>query len=325
VNIVVGPNGVGKTNLLEAILMVSKGKSYRASDSDLIQFGAEWAKLSAHTNQGDERILTIKDEQPTKKTYQINEKPYLRLPHEQQLAVVLFEPNHLFLLHGAPEGRRAYLDDILEQSVRGYAGLRKNYQRVLAQRNALLKHPSAHKQDFFPWDLRLSELGAVLHRERAGLIKQLNEKITQLYKELSHTNTNITIVHNSVFPVAEYESKLLKALQDNKQRDIERGFTTFGPHREDMTVMFGNNPAALTASRGEVRTIVLALKIIETQQQAEVGVPTTLLLDDVFSELDSARRQALTNHLDCHQTIITTTDADILANHPIASKTTHLT
>jgi DNA replication and repair protein RecF len=205
------------------------------------------------------------------------------------------------------------------------AGLRKNYQRVLAQRNALLKHPSAHKQDFFPWDLRLSELGAVLHRERAGLIKQLNEKITQLYKELSHTNTNITIVHNSVFPVAEYESKLLKALQDNKQRDIERGFTTFGPHREDMTVMFGNNPAALTASRGEVRTIVLALKIIETQQQAEVGVPTTLLLDDVFSELDSARRQALTNHLDCHQTIITTTDADILANHPIASKTTHLT
>ncbi|MCA9327357.1 DNA replication and repair protein RecF, partial [Candidatus Saccharibacteria bacterium] len=312
VNIIVGPNASGKTNLLEALLLISNGSSYRAADAELITHSKEWARIDVHVDGAVERSIKLQQ----KKTYIIDEKEYQRLTHAKKLPIVLFEPNHLLILPGPPEGRRAYLDDLLEQTNPEYSSLRKNYRRVVAQRNALLKHPHAHKQDFFPWNLRLSELGAVIHRARAELVTKLNTDIKPLYKELSSGSTEIELTYDSKFPSTEYESRLLHALEDNLNKDIARGFTSYGPHREDMGVWFDGHLVVDVASRGETRTATLALKILELETlQETLNQKPILLLDDVFSELDGARRRALTTHLQRYQTFLTTTDADIVIKH----------
>src|SRR3989344_4461324 len=162
VNIIVGPNASGKTNLLEAILVACTGDSYRAKDVELVRFGQKWARLDA---QYDEQPRSIKiklnpDKLVSSKTFEISSKPYKRPPFEKTIPVVLFEPEHLQLLNGQPELRREFLDSLLEKTLAGYSQLRRQYQRTLRQRNALLKHglATANKQ-IFAWDIRLSELG----------------------------------------------------------------------------------------------------------------------------------------------------------------------
>jgi DNA replication and repair protein RecF len=140
--------------------------------------------------------------------------------------------------------------------------------------------------------------------------------MTPLYKKLSGTKTKVNLVYEARWTAEQYESKLLKELEHSLELDIARGFTAAGPHREDLAVLFNGRPAQETASRGEIRTAVLALKIIELQILEEARDTTPLLLlDDVFSELDGRRRHALTDHLSPYQTFITTTDADTVIGH----------
>ncbi len=318
VNIIVGPNGSGKTNLLEAVLVLAVGRSYRVGDAELLRFGAEWCRLDADMFDSDAtRTVKIKTIPKQSKTYDINGKQYFRLTQQHTLPVVLFEPNHLQLLHGAPELRRNYLDDLLELTSPGFISFRKNYRRLLSQRNALLKRaklPST--QELFPWNLRLSELGATIARARADLVSQLAESLPALYKDLSQTETILRVEYQPKFPIESYESHMLAKLESHVVEDAQRGFTAYGPHREDFTVYFAENPAAETASRGETRTVLLALKILELQQLEQVrGQTPLLLLDDVFSELDGSRRQALTRYVQRYQTFITTTDADLVIQH----------
>jgi DNA replication and repair protein RecF len=229
------------------------------------------------------------------------------------LPVVLFEPNHLQLLSGGPEGRRAYLDDLLEQTEPGYGSLRRQYKRTLAQRNALLKQHQPGHTRLFPWNVRLSELGGQIVRSRSRLVEQMNRQIGQLYHELSHTATETSLVYEARWPAESYETNLLKKLEASTETDSMRGFTSAGPHREDLVVYFDGHPAHEAASRGESRTLVLGMKILELQLvQAARGATPLLLLDDVFSELDGARRRALTGYLRDYQTFITTTDADVV-------------
>jgi len=318
VNIIVGPNGSGKTNLLEAILVLARGNSYRVDDTDLLQFDKDWFRLDAHLEPEDVartmKFTTLP--RPTKK-YEINTKQYQRLTPSHTLPVVLFEPNHLLLLHSSPDLRRTYLDDILEQIQPGFAAYRRNYRRVLSQRNALLKRP--HKpstQELFPWNLRLSELGAVIARARNELCERLNMTFAGIYTDISQSETTVDIVYIPKFPIESYESHLLAKLESHLPEDIQRGFTSYGPHREDFIVSFNEHIASESASRGETRTALLALKIIELQLIEEVREQTPLLLlDDVFSELDGARRRALTNFLQRYQTFLTTTDADVVVKH----------
>ena len=318
VNIIVGPNGSGKTNLLEAILVLARGGSYRVEDADLVQFGADWFRLDARLEPAD-AVRTVKLQlQPRQtKTYEIDAKKYVRLTMQHTVPVVLFEPNHLQLLHGAPDGRRSYLDDILEQTHPGYAQYRKNYRRTLAQRNALLKRfKQPTVQELFPWNLRLSELGAAIARARAELCEQLAAQLGELYRQISQADTAVTITYQPKFPLDTYESNLLSKLESHLHEDIVRGFTAYGPHREDFVVTFDGRAADETASRGETRTALLALKIIELQQlEAVRGTTPLLLLDDVFSELDGVRRRALTTFLQRYQTFLTTTDADVVVKH----------
>ncbi len=317
VNIIVGPNGSGKTNLLEAVQVLAVGGSYRVRDTELVYHDAPWARLDANlTDGGSTRTVKIMTEPRLAKTFEIQDKSYVRLSQQHTLPLVLFEPNHLQLLHGAPELRRSYLDDILEQIKPGYSGFRRNYRRVLSQRNALLKRGHVSIGELFPWNLRLSELGAVMARARDELATQIAPKLTYLYHTLSKSKTVVTLAYEPQFPVAAYETNLLNKLETALERDIARGFTAYGPHREDIIVTLGGRPAADVASRGETRTIVLALKILELELIEEArGITPILLLDDVFSELDGARRRALTSYLQAHQTFLTTTDADVVIKH----------
>jgi DNA replication and repair protein RecF len=318
VNIIVGPNGSGKTNLLEAILVLAHGSSYRVNDTELIQFEKDWFRLDAHLEPGDiVRTVKLQTVPRLSKAYEIDAKKYVRLTLQHVLPVVLFEPNHLQLLHSAPELRRNYLDDILEQTYPGFTSFRRNYRRILAQRNALLKRakqPST--QELFPWNLRLSELGATIARARAELCTNLAKQFGEIYTEISQSETEVTIMYHPKFPLEHYETHLLGKLESHLPEDVVRGFTTYGPHREDFVVTFDGKPADQSASRGETRTALLALKIIELQLLEEVrGETPLLLLDDVFSELDGARRRALTGFLQRYQTFLTTTDADVVVKH----------
>ncbi|MGH7241086.1 MAG: DNA replication/repair protein RecF, partial [Candidatus Saccharimonadales bacterium] len=196
VNIVVGPNASGKTNLLEAILVLCRGSSYRAKDSEMIAFGAPWARLDALIDDEQTRTVKLVEEPLPAKTYEFGGKVYKRLNMAHSIPTVLFEPNNLQLLHGSPEQRRGYLDELLEQQISNYGTMRRNYRRVLAQRNALLKRAKRPtNEELFPWNLRLSELGAYVARSRAQLAETINASLGQTYQKLATTKTDVTLTY----------------------------------------------------------------------------------------------------------------------------------
>ncbi|HVS58459.1 MAG TPA: DNA replication and repair protein RecF [Candidatus Saccharimonadales bacterium] len=316
VNIIVGPNGSGKTNLLEALLVVSRGSSYRAKDVDLVAFHKDWARVDVHAGDAV-RSMKLVVTPAVSKTYEIDSKVYRRLPLHHTTPIVLFEPNHLMLLSGFPDLRRSYLDDLLEQMHPGFGTTRRAYRRALAQRNALLKKEgTSSRQEMFPWDVRLSELGGTIARHRAELVEHINQSLPTLYANISKAKDDVMMVYHARHPVASYESAMLNKLEADMTLDAQRGFTGTGPHREDFGVLFNGRPADEVASRGELRTAVLCLKIVELSLLEEVrDQKPLLLLDDVFSELDGARRHALTDYLKDYQTFITTTDADVVLQH----------
>lgn len=315
VNIIVGPNASGKTNLLEAIQVICQGSSYRGRDIELIRFDQPWARLDTHTETGQRTVKLERIENGAKKTFEIDKHPLSRIILVRSLPVVLFEPNHSQLLHGAPEARRGFLDDLLEQTVPGFGALRRQYRRALAQRNALLKKQAA-KDQLFAWNVRLSELGGRLAQHRDELANDINSSIEELYGELARGKAEVSFMYDSACAKQNYGSMLLKKLEAHTELDYARGFTSYGPHRDDLKVTLKNHLAQETASRGETRTLLLALKIVELRIIEKMrGVKPILLLDDVFSELDGARRRALTEFLSGYQTFITTTDADVVVQH----------
>ena len=322
VNIIVGPNGSGKTNLLEAILAISTGSSYRVGDSELLAFGEEWARLDATVGAQTRTLKLMQENGRTNKSYIFDEKPYKILTQNHILPVVLFEPDNLQLLTGQPELRRAYLDNLLEQITPGFQATRRHYRRALSQRNALLKSVRKPAKDqLFIWNLRLSELGGSIARARQELITTIAEEFTTLYAEIAHSDkTKATIRYISKLPAPTYESALLSALEQTYEQDIARGFTSYGPHRDDFMISLDERPASEVASRGETRTALLALKVYELGMlERQTGKKPLLLLDDVFSELDGRRRHALASFLQTHQVFITTTDADLVLDDRMQS------
>lgn len=312
VTIVVGPNTAGKTNLLEGVLVAAKGKSYRATTKDLINHEQSWARIDIHTTENQQRTIKITAEGDlAKKSFEIDGKEYKRLPFFAQQPVVLFEPNSPRLLEGDPSRRRAYLDDLLSQTYPLFSKTLAGYKRALAQRNSLLKQKT--NKDIFIWDVKLSQLGEEITKNRLELLNKINKLLQKTYSSIAETDKKISTEYTSKINLGNYGSSMLNFLQKTTNNDLERGYTGAGPHRDDLTFLINNKPASLSASRGEMRTIILALKSIELGLLAEArGVAPILLLDDVFSELDGARRKALTDLVKDHQTIITTTDADIV-------------
>lgn len=321
VNVIVGPNASGKTNLLEAILVVAQGKSYRAKDAELIRHKQPWARLDTDI-ESSHRVVKIEHAEPAaKKSFEIDGKSYSRLSAQKALPAVLFEPNHLLMLGGSPELRRNFIDALIAQAVLGYDSVLRNYRRVLSQRNRLLKHgPATADSQLFAWDIRLSELGSQIAAARQDMIKRVNKTAHQTYSELAKTPSKLALEYSNTAAREQYASQLLKRLAKDRDLDMLRGFTGAGPHREDIHIYLNKQPLSSTASRGETRTTLLTLKIIEVRLvEAARQQKPILLLDDVFSELDGGRRKALTEFMRDYQTFITTTDADII-QHEFAQK-----
>jgi DNA replication and repair protein RecF len=313
VNIVVGPNASGKTNLLEAILVLARGSSYRVRDIELVQFDKPWARLDGYFEK-QERTVKI---EPPAKSFIIDDKPYKRLSFDKTFPVVLFEPNHLQLISRGPDQRREYFDDLLARSQAGFKTLSSSYQRTLAQRNALLKRnrQTAHSQ-LFAWNIRLSQLGSQIAETRQQLVESINQTLSKSYSQIAKHKSELKLVYNCQFPVSVYASKMLSKLESNNELEFDRGFTAYGPHREDFTFYLNTQLVSHTASRGETRSLLLALKIFELSLIEKTRNQKPLfLLDDVFSELDGARRKALVGRLKKHQTIITTTDAEAVLGY----------
>lgn len=312
VNIVVGPNASGKTNLLEAVLVLAQGKSYRARDAELIKFDKPWARLDGFFGSS-QRTLKLEPE----KTFLLDGQPFKRLGFDKTVPITLFEPNHLQLASRGPEHRREFFDDLLERSQPGFKQLGAGYRRALAQRNALLKqNPGTAKKQLFAWNIRLSELGGQVAAARQRLIDDINKKLSRTYSQIAGRKSQAKLNYESQFPAGNYSSRMLDRLEKSSQTDFERGFTASGPHREDIAFFLNNQPAGAAASRGETRSLLLALKIYELELIEKArGAKPIFLLDDVFSELDGARRLALVDYLKDYQTIITTTDADSVLAH----------
>jgi DNA replication and repair protein RecF len=315
VNIIVGPNACGKTNLLEAVLVFCRGGSYRAKDIELISFDKPWARLEGSAD-GHSRTVKIRQDKSPAKEFDIDGKRYLRLSANTRIPIVLFEPNHLQLLTGSKELRRTYLDDLLEQVVGEYSGIKRKYLRSLAQRNALLKTGGNNIKDtLFPWNIRISQLAGQIVKYRSELVSSLNEVLPAIYDDLAGSKTKVSLKYKPQLPIKDYESHHLSSLDRSLDDDLRSGFTSYGPHRDDFSFIYDSHIASLTASRGEMRTGVLALKIAEIEIiQKTLDKTPVFLLDDVFSELDGHRRHALTQRLTGIQSFITTTDADIVIN-----------
>jgi DNA replication and repair protein RecF len=344
VTLVVGPNASGKTNLLESLYVLASTKSFRAKDRDLMRHGQDHFRIVARVRGGGRNggkaadagavveyafgLTTAHGPLEKKVTHDGVKRPLVN--HVGQIQVTLFEPNDLDLVSGPPEGRRKYLDFVLCQTDRGYLKTLQAYKRVLRQRNALLEgfDVGGVRSQIFAWDVKLAELAVEVYERRMKLLGVLNEAIPLLYRDIAGGEQQVVLEYvpsvavattgadgqmDAARSAAAYAVEFVEALTRNLPRDLGAGFTTIGPHREDFKVRFKDAEITAVASRGEVRTVVLAMKLAELGYAEDVtGMRPILLLDDVFSELDRDRRGFLLGRLEGHQTIITTTDADAI-------------
>lgn len=314
VNIIIGPNGSGKTNLLESLLLTCRGQSYRTKDPELIMHNKEWARIDAYTQTNEHRVVKLQLQgERLIKTIELDDK-VVRLRLENTLPVVLFEPNQLQLLTTSPDQRRFFIDELLEQTDQLFSQDKRAYMRALAQRNRLLKQqPSDITKQMFVWNIRLSELGAKIVQKRVALLDVFNKNLSGAYQSIARSKEKLQLSYVSKHAVDNYATELLKKYETNVQKEVLQGFTLYGPHRDDILITLNKKPIQASASRGEIRTILLALKMQEVSLiQATRGIKPLLLLDDVFGELDGVRRKSLTEFLIDYQTFITTTDADIV-------------
>lgn len=316
--LIVGPNGSGKTNILEALHVLATTKSFRARDEALVAHNASYYRIMANINNTTLQLAYQSEPTKTKQASLGKTKRSLR-DHIGSLPVVLFEPGDLNLLTGPPKARRAYIDTILCQTNKTYFIALAEYRRALSQRNALLdakNYPDLAV--LFAWNVRLAGPAYVMHAERKRFLDYLSTEVARTYQLIAGRKHSIEVRYEpSPSNLLEYtEASILDWLEQNANRDVAAGFTTGGPHRDDFTVIFDNKPISQVASRGEHRSVVLALKLAELGYQAQhANTPPLFMLDDVFSELDANRRAFLLQSIGDFQTIVTTTEADSLADH----------
>lgn len=303
-----GANGSGKTSLLEAIYFALQGTSFRSSDKEILRNdGSSWFRIDLKDSKDSLRTIIFNDAiQKSKKQFLVDGNKKARLSANLRIPVVIFEPDDLQLLSGSPTRRRNFLDYFLSQIFPSFQLALARYNKALKQRNNLLKRDNVSKDELFPWNLMLAEYGAEIISKRQDFLELLNSKIEEVYFEISGVKDEIKIDY-----LGEKVSKneILAILSENIERDKILGYTNFGPHKHDIQFIFNKKPAQNVASRGENRSLVLALKFIETDILADLTSKRPIvLLDDVFSELDDDRQKLLTKHFSKYQTIITSTN-----------------
>ncbi|MCA2212741.1 DNA replication/repair protein RecF [Jidongwangia harbinensis] len=312
VSVLVGQNGMGKTNLVEALGYVATLDSHRvATDAPLVRAGATSAVIRcAVVHDGRELLVEMEIVPGKANRARLNRSP-VRRPREVlgALRMVLFAPEDLELVRGDPSERRRYLDDLLVARLPRYAGVRADYDRVVKQRNALLrtayltrKVGGTRGQDLSTlavWDTHLAQHGAELLAGRLELTAALGPHLTKSYDAVAAGRSAATIGYASRLGESltadrtVLEEALLAALAERRTAEIERGTTLVGPHRDDLNLMLGDLPAKGYASHGESWSFALALRLAAYDLLRAEGIEPVLVLDDVFAELDSGRRERL--------------------------------
>lgn len=311
ITLIYGENGVGKTNILEAIHMLFAGKSFRDSDEDLIEFQQKWWRVEGVID-GITRDLRYDPIHQRSKQLHIDDVNKGRFTYRQQLPVVLFEPDDLLMIHGSPSARRSYIDERILAHNPTYRQTLAKYERSLLQRNNLLKNKTLsaaqRKDNLFVWDVSLSESGAEIMKKRIEMLKMLNDTLSETYSQIAGKKQTLILTYESKSHQPPSSSTLLQALHHSLSHDVVRGATTVGPHRDDIDFVLNGASAKHTASRGEVRSTILSLKKREAELLFEQTAQTPiLLLDDVLSELDAKRQKKLLDLLSDNQIIITNT------------------
>jgi len=309
---VVGDNGQGKTNLAEALAYLATLDSFRGAPTDaLIRIGAQTAIVRAEVRHDDGRELLIEAE--------INRNGRSRvLVNRQRLAksrellgvirVSVFAPDDLALVKGGPGERRRWMDDALVALAVKNDALRLEIDRILKQRNSLLKQSGGRINDELAitldvWDAKLAQHGEQLGHARATLVARLMPMVVEAYEQLAGAATPVEMIYEPAWR----RSGLLQALAAARNDDVRRQSSTVGPHRDDVELAINGMPARTHASQGEQRCFALALRLATHRLIAErVGTPPILVLDDVLSELDPSRATALLVNLPAGQVIITT-------------------
>lgn len=306
VTIITGANGSGKTSLLEAIYLSLQGTSFKGSDGDMLKKESPWWRIQIILDDLEDRVVKFEPQKVTsRKQFIIDSKTTARIPAKLKHPVVLFEPEDLRLLHGSPTRRRQFIDRFIGQLNPLYGPAIRKYDRALKQRNNLLKNSYVADDELFAWNIALADQGAYIIEQRIAFIEQINQNLTGLYQEIAGTHDDVSIHYSHTY-INDIKQKLLNELHANIQKDRYLGNTSIGPHRHDVLFQINQSPAISTASRGEARTIVLALKFLEVEIiQRLTGKQPIILLDDVFSELDASRQKLLTRQLKGYQIIIT--------------------
>jgi DNA replication and repair protein RecF len=317
----VGRNGQGKTNLVEAVDYVARLSSHRvASDAPLVRFGAEQAVVrAAVVRDGREALLEVEINPGRSNRARVNRSP---LPRARELLglvrTVLFSPEDLTLVKGDPSERRRFLDDLLVQRAPRYAGVRSDYDRVLRQRNALLKNaghrggrrsgPDEHFESTLEvWNQQLAAVGAELLAARIALVEDLRPLVARAYEAVARGagQEDATLAYRPSFDLgplgapgvlperAPLRDALLAELDRRRPEELQRGISLVGPHRDELLLGLGRLPVKGYASHGESWSFALALRLASYDLLRAGGDDPILILDDVFAELDSERRDRL--------------------------------
>lgn len=310
VTLITGKNGSGKTSLIEAVYIALQGTSFKGSDNDVLRRDQPWWRIDVHFDDETKRTVKFDPSRPSgKKQFVIDNKTSYRLPVKYKYPVVLFEPDDLRLLNGSPTRRRQFIDHFISQLDPLYGTTLRKYDRALKQRNNLLKKHDTTQDELFVWDVALSEYGAHIIEQRVQFIEQINTHLNDAYNAIANSNDYVSI-HYSHTVIGTIKQKMLNELHANSERDKYLGYTSIGPHRHDVIFRYNNSPALTVASRGEVRSVVLALKFLEVEIiERLTGNKPIVLLDDVFSELDESRQAALMSNSLATQLIIATTNS----------------
>ena len=307
----VGANGQGKTNIVEALLYVATLASHRVgTDAPLVRQGCERAVVRARVERDDRSMLVELELNPGKANRaRVNRGP---VPRAREvlglLRTVLFAPEDLSLVRGDPAERRRFLDDLLVQRAPRLAGVRSDYERVLKQRNALLKTAFLAKRSgggdmrtLDVWDAHLARAGAELLAARLALVVDLQPLVEVAYREVSKGQGEAAMAYRSSLGEAMPDSAdrevlaaaLLSELARVRPQEVERGVSLVGPHRDELLLSLGTMPVKGYASHGESWSVALALRLASYELLRADGGEPVLLLDDVFAELDTGRRERL--------------------------------
>ncbi len=302
-SLILGENGCGKTSVLEAIYILMQGKSFRAVDGEILKRGEEFYRIELEYVNGEKTVATYNGKD---KIFTLLDKKAKRLPKKNKYPVVLFLPSDLNLVSNSPSRRRDYFDRIFGQLDENYNNAISRYEKALKQRNELLKSDSVSADGLFSWNILLAKYGSEINRLRKKFLTAINKRFTEVYRTIAKNEDSVEI---ELITEVDDENKYLSLLEADYQRDLRLGHTSFGIHKDDFLFVFNGGEADGSASRGEVRSMILALKFIEAEMiYGELRLRPVVLLDDVFSELDEIRRKCLVKNFKDNQVIITSVE-----------------